>query len=90
MSTDSIEENDIGQLEISNADNIRNFEYLDFNNIEKIGKGRFGKVFRAKWKTADGFFALKTFNDDETTLEEVKKEVHENFDLNKKYTSVFD
>ena len=54
---------------------IKCYEYSDFKNVQKIGKGTFGYVVRVNWKTADCFFALKSFNDNEITLKEVVNEV---------------
>ena len=30
--------------------NIAYYEYKNFSNIQEIGSGGFGKVYRAKWK----------------------------------------
>ena len=51
------------------------YEYSEFKNVEPIGSGSYGSVVRANWKNTDSFFALKTFNNDETTLKEVINEV---------------
>ncbi|UZO03826.1 uncharacterized protein OCT59_024227 [Rhizophagus irregularis] len=37
------------------------YEYNKFNNIQHIGTGSFGKVFRANWKNSEKQFALKSF-----------------------------
>ena len=52
------------------------FEYSDFKNIQLIGRGSFGKVFRANWKDTNTTLALKSFDDDcDSTLKEVVNEV---------------
>ena len=66
--------NYIDWLERSVADeHIICYEYLDFKNIQKIGNGAFGSVYRATWK--NHFFALKSLNDNTQSFEEVVKEV---------------
>ena len=55
---------------------IEHYEYSDFKNIQKIGKGAFGMVVRVNWKSTDGFFALKSFNNNNVTHGEVLKEVN--------------
>src|SRR5688572_16002348 len=77
-----------GRLEKSIADNIEYYEYSDFNNIQEIGNGAFGRVFRANWKTSDSIFALKSFNNVnnvEMSIKGVEKEVRffKSFWLNK-------
>ncbi|RIA90114.1 kinase-like domain-containing protein, partial [Glomus cerebriforme] len=62
------------------------YEYSEFKNIEPIGSGSYGSVVRAKWRSTDKLFALKTLNNDKVTLKEVvneiklqkKVDVHEN------------
>ena len=51
------------------------YEYSEFINLQPIGSGSFGSVVRANWKNHDKFFALKTFNNDKTTLKEIVNEV---------------
>ncbi|GES99846.1 kinase-like domain-containing protein [Rhizophagus clarus] len=51
------------------------YEYKNFNNIQKIGTGGFGKVYRANWKNSEQYLALKSFfNFDDITAREI---VHE-------------
>ncbi|POG67823.1 kinase-like domain-containing protein [Rhizophagus irregularis DAOM 181602=DAOM 197198] len=51
------------------------YEYKYFSNIQEIGSGGFGKVFRAKWKNSDQYLTLKSFfNFDNITAKEI---VHE-------------
>jgi serine/threonine protein kinase len=55
---------------------IKYFDYKNFNNIEEIGKGGFGKVYRANWKYTNQYFALKSFfNPDEVAIKELAHEV---------------
>ena len=52
------------------------YEYNHFSNIQKIGTGGFGKVYRANWKNSEQYLALKTFfNLDDITAKEVVHEV---------------
>ncbi|GBC22468.2 kinase-like domain-containing protein [Rhizophagus irregularis DAOM 181602=DAOM 197198] len=37
------------------------YEYKQFNNIQHVGTGNFGKVFRANWKDSEKKFTLKIF-----------------------------
>ena len=39
------------------------YEYGNFKNIQEIGSGAFGKVFRANWKNSEHYLALKSFFD---------------------------
>ncbi|CAB4379600.1 unnamed protein product [Rhizophagus irregularis] len=51
------------------------YEFEIFKNIQEIGSGAFGKVFRANWKNFDNYLALKSFyNLNKITLKEI---VHE-------------
>jgi serine/threonine protein kinase len=54
---------------------IEYYEYSDFKNIQPIGKGSFGSVYRATWKNTSRYFALKSFNNDKQTHKEILKEV---------------
>ncbi|CAB4388490.1 unnamed protein product [Rhizophagus irregularis] len=50
------------------------YEQKHFSNIQKVGTGGFGKVYRASWKNSQ-YFALKSFfNFDDVTAKEI---VHE-------------
>ena len=55
-------------------DYFNHYEYSDFKNLQFLGKGSFGNVRRANWKT-NRLFALKSFNNDKVTLKEVVNEV---------------
>ena len=55
---------------------IKYYEYEHFNNIEKIGSGGFGKVYRANWKNFENYFALKSFFSlNNVTVKEIVHEV---------------
>ncbi|CAG8698012.1 5784_t:CDS:2, partial [Funneliformis caledonium] len=49
------------------------FKYSEFTNIEIIGYGGFGCVYKARWK--HNIFALKSFSIDKVTLKEVVNEI---------------
>jgi len=52
------------------------YEFKHFNNIQEIGTGSFGKVYRANWKNSDEYFALKSFfNLNNATVKEIVNEV---------------
>ena len=58
------------------------YEYKSFSNIQKIGSGGFGNVYRANWKNSDQYLALKTFfklND--ATVKEIVHEVTMKYNL---------
>src|SRR3990170_2537365 len=69
--------NDVDWLEqlIAN-EHIIEYKYSDFKNIQHIGGGSFGSIFRANWKDTDTVFALKSFNNQKSTLKEIIKEVN--------------
>ena len=52
---------------------VRHYKYSDFKEINPIGNGSFGCVYRATWKDSR-YVALKTFKN-EQTLKEIVKEV---------------
>ena len=55
---------------------IKYYEYDHFNNVEEIGSGSFGKVYRANWKNSVQYLALKSFfNLDNATVKEIVNEV---------------
>lgn len=67
--------NTVSWLENSISDgSINHFNYSDFKDIKSIGSGSSGDVYCATWKNR--FIALKSYNNDEQTLEKVVKEVH--------------
>ncbi|RGB41752.1 kinase-like domain-containing protein, partial [Rhizophagus diaphanus] len=56
---------------------IKYYEYENFKNIQEIGSGTFGKVFRANWKSFEGYLALKSFFDlNKITLKEIVNEIN--------------
>jgi hypothetical protein len=51
------------------------YEQKHFSNIQKVGTGRLGEVYRASWKNSQ-YFALKSFfNLDDVTAKEIVHEV---------------
>ena len=52
------------------------YEYKHFSNIQEIGSGGFGKVYRANWKNPEQYVALKSFfNLENITTKEIVHEV---------------
>ena len=52
------------------------YEYENFKNIQEIGSGAFGKVFRVNWKNFENYLALKSFfNLNNVTVKEIVNEV---------------
>ena len=72
-----VTENSINWIEEAIAKNyFKHYEYKNFNNIQEIGTGGFGKVYRANWKKSNKYLALKSFFDfNNTTIKEVVHEV---------------
>jgi hypothetical protein len=55
---------------------IKYYEFEYFNNIQEIGSGAFGKVYRANWKDSSKYFALKCFHTFNNTMaKEIVREV---------------
>ena len=61
--------------EIKMRSKYKYYEYKDFHNIQKIGNGSFGKVYRTNWKDLEEYFALKSLLNLENDA--VKEIVHE-------------
>ena len=40
---------------------IKYYKYKDFHNVQIIGHGHFGKVYRANWKNSHKYIVLKSF-----------------------------
>ncbi|RGB29908.1 kinase-like domain-containing protein [Rhizophagus diaphanus] len=59
MSNDSINWIDNAITEM----HIKYFDYKFFRNIEEIGKGGFGKIYRANWKNMERHLVLKSLLD---------------------------
>ena len=56
-------------------EHIKYYGYSDFKNIQSIGSGSFGSVVSANWKNTDTVFALKSFNNQKSTLKGIVREV---------------
>jgi hypothetical protein len=54
---------------------IKYYDYNHFNNIQEIGFGSFGKVYRANWKKSHNYLALKSFFNFNIVTKEIVKEV---------------
>ncbi|CAB4391611.1 unnamed protein product [Rhizophagus irregularis] len=62
--------------EVIDKEYLNYYEYNQFNNIQKIGAGDFGKVYRANLKNSEKFFALKSFfNLDNINMKEIVREL---------------
>lgn len=60
---------------IINNENIRYFEYSNFENVRSLGRGTFGSVVRVNLKNTNEFYALKSFNNEEAALLKIVREV---------------
>ncbi|CAB4438333.1 unnamed protein product [Rhizophagus irregularis] len=59
-----------------NKKHIKYYEFENFKNIQEIGSGTFGKVFRTNWKNFDHYLTLKSFfNLNNITLKEIINEI---------------
>jgi hypothetical protein len=54
---------------------IKYYDYKNFNNIQEIGSGSFGKVYRANWKNSHSCLALKSFFNFNIMVKKVVNEV---------------
>ncbi|CAB4379494.1 unnamed protein product [Rhizophagus irregularis] len=54
---------------------IKYYDQKLFNNIQEIGSGNFGRVYRASWKNSHGFLALKSFINFDTIAKEIVNEL---------------
>ncbi|RIA94295.1 kinase-like domain-containing protein [Glomus cerebriforme] len=70
---------------------IKYYEYKNFYEIGKIGRGNFGKVYRAKWKNSGQYFALKCLFNDDVTIKKIKHELelHREVDYHKNIIRFF-
>ncbi|CAB4479844.1 unnamed protein product [Rhizophagus irregularis] len=77
MSSNAVTEKPIEWIEEAiNKRHIKYYEYKHFSNIEEIGIGGFGKVYRAKWRNSEQYLALKSFfNLDSATIKELSHEL---------------
>jgi hypothetical protein len=59
-----------------NRKHIKYYKFEDFSDIQEIGAGAFGKVFRANRKMSKQYFALKSFfNLNNATVKKIIREV---------------
>jgi hypothetical protein len=57
-------------------EHLNYYEYKQFSNIQEIGTGDFGKVYRANWKDSRKQFTLKSFfNLNNVTMKEIVCEI---------------
>ncbi|EXX72240.1 uncharacterized protein OCT59_024004 [Rhizophagus irregularis] len=54
---------------------IKYYDQKLFNNIQEIGSGNFGRVYRASWKNSHYFLALKSFINFDTIAKEIVNEL---------------
>ena len=55
---------------------IKYYEYEDFHNLQKIGSGSFGKIYRANRENLQEYFALKSlFKTGCAAVKEIVREV---------------
>ncbi|POG76939.1 hypothetical protein GLOIN_2v839588 [Rhizophagus irregularis DAOM 181602=DAOM 197198] len=54
---------------------FKHYEYKHFSNIQEIGSGSSGKMYRAEWKNFHSYLALKSFYRFDNVI--VKEIVHE-------------
>jgi hypothetical protein len=57
-------------------DYINYYDYKEFQNIQHIGSGKFGRVNRATWKSRGTIIALKSFEFDTFVMKEIVNEVY--------------
>uniref|UniRef100_U9V6T3 Protein kinase domain-containing protein n=1 Tax=Rhizophagus irregularis (strain DAOM 181602 / DAOM 197198 / MUCL 43194) TaxID=747089 RepID=U9V6T3_RHIID len=62
---------------------IKYYDYNHFNNMQEIGFGNFGKVYRANWKSYHSYLALKSFSNFNVMAKEIVNEIklHHEFDF---------
>jgi nickel-dependent lactate racemase len=59
-----------------NKKHIKYYDHKHFSKFEEIGRGSSGRVFRARWKDSEQYFALKSFfNFDNVAIKELAHEV---------------
>ncbi|CAB4388174.1 unnamed protein product [Rhizophagus irregularis] len=62
--------------EVVDKEYFKFYEYKQFNNIQYIGTGGFGKVYRANYKNSGKLFALKSFSNlNNITVKEIVREL---------------
>ena len=55
---------------------INYHNYDEFKNVECIGAGGFGKVYRANWESSDVVVALKSLKNGTNFMKEIINEVY--------------
>ncbi|CAB4438161.1 unnamed protein product [Rhizophagus irregularis] len=62
--------------EAVDKEHLKFYEYKEFNNIQPIGTGGFGNIYRANWKNSKKQFALKSFFSlNSFTMKEIVREL---------------
>ncbi|EXX77289.1 uncharacterized protein OCT59_024135 [Rhizophagus irregularis] len=62
--------------EAVDKEHLKFYEYQQFNNIQHIGTGGFGNIYRANWKNSEKLFALKSFFSlNNITMKEIVREL---------------
>ena len=56
-------------------DYINYHDYNEFQNMEYINSGGFGKIYQAIWKSSNNFVALKFFENNDIIMKEIVNEV---------------
>ncbi|RGB35778.1 kinase-like domain-containing protein, partial [Rhizophagus diaphanus] len=54
---------------------IKYYDYYHFNNMQEIGFGSFGKVYRANWKSSHSYLAMKSFFNFNVMAKEIVNEL---------------
>ncbi|CAB4441027.1 unnamed protein product [Rhizophagus irregularis] len=54
---------------------IKYYDYKHFNNVQEIGFGEIGKVYRANWKNSHSYLALKSFFNFNIVAKEIVNEL---------------
>ena len=66
----------IGLKKLFLKKHIKYYKYQHFSDIQEIGSGTFGKVYRVIWKNSQRYFALRTLsNIDDVTAKAIVHEV---------------
>ncbi|EXX64826.1 uncharacterized protein OCT59_024373 [Rhizophagus irregularis] len=74
--TENTNESNAWIEEVIDKDHLNYYDYNQFSNIQEIGSGDFGKVYRANLKNLEKFFTLKSFfNLDNITMKEIVREL---------------
>ena len=54
---------------------VNYYEFNEFSNIEEVGNGIIGKMYKANWKQSEKCVILKSFNLDNAIVKEIVYEV---------------